>query len=137
MFTQIMVPVDLAHADRIGKALTAAAELARLWRIPVCYVGVTAETPGPVAHNPREFAEKLEAFGRAQADSHGQRTSTKAYASHDPAADIDQTLKRAVEETGADLVVMASHEPGLMDHFWPSHGGRLAEQAKCSVLVVR
>lgn len=137
MFTQIMVPVDLAHADRIGKALTAAAELARLWRIPVCYVGVTAETPGPVAHNPREFAEKLEAFGRAQADSHGQRTSTKAYASHDPAADIDQTLKRAVEETGADLVVMASHEPGVADYLFSSHGAALAAHSHASVFVVR
>lgn len=137
MFTKIMVPVDLAHADRIEKAVTAAAELARLWRIPVCYVGVTAETPGPVAHNPQEFADRLEAYGRRQAEAHGHQATVKAYASHDPAADIDDTLLKAVEETGADLVVMASHEPGLADYLFASHGSALAAHANASVFVVR
>ena len=39
--------------------------------------------------------------------------------------------------TGADLVVMQSHVPGLMDYIWPSNGGKVAGHAKCSVLVVR
>lgn len=137
VFTRIMAPVDLAHADRLEKALTAAAELAKLWRIPVCYVGVTAETPGAVAHSPAEYAEKLEAFGRSQAERHGHEATVKAYASHDPAADVDATLLKAVEETGADLVVMASHEPGVADYLFSSHGASLAADARASVFVVR
>ena len=43
----------------------------------------------------------------------------------------------AVHETGADLVVMASHIPGIADAIWPSHGGRLASHADVSVFVVR
>jgi nucleotide-binding universal stress UspA family protein len=57
--------------------------------------------------------------------------------SHDPAADLDPTLLKAVEETGADLVVMASHVPGLTDYIWPSNGGTVARRAKVSVMVVR
>lgn len=137
MFTRIMAPVDLAHAGRLEKALRAAAELARLWDVPVCYVGVTTETPDSVAHNPREFAEKLEAFGRAQAEAHGHKATAKAYASHDPAADMDETLVRAVEETGSDLVVMASHEPGIADYLFAAHGPTLAAQSRASVFIVR
>ena len=63
MYEKIMVPVDLAHVDRLEKALTTAADLARHYRIPICYVGVTTSLPGAVAHTPAEFARKLEQFG--------------------------------------------------------------------------
>jgi len=56
---------------------------------------------------------------------------------HDPATEIDDALLEAAEEIGADLIVMQSHVPGLMEYVWPSNGGKVAEHAKCSVLLVR
>jgi len=41
MYQKIMVPVDLAHVERLGKALGTATDLAKHYGIPVCYVGVT------------------------------------------------------------------------------------------------
>jgi nucleotide-binding universal stress UspA family protein len=137
MYTRIMAPVDLAHADRLEKALATAADLSKHYAIPVCYVGVTAPTPGPVAHNPAEFAQKLEEFGRQQVERYGHEAVTKAFTSHDPTIDLDDTLLKAVEETGADLVVMASHIPDAIDHFWPSNGGKIASHSDASVFVVR
>ncbi|MEM1044539.1 MAG: universal stress protein [Pseudomonadota bacterium] len=137
MFNRIMVPIDLAHADALGRALDTAADLARHYGIPVAYVGVTAETPTAVAHNPGEYAQKIRAFAEEQATRHGIAAEGLGYASHDPATDIDQTLLRAAEETGADLIVMASHIPGIADHFWPSHGGHMASRANASVFIVR
>jgi nucleotide-binding universal stress UspA family protein len=131
MYTRIMAPVDLAHADRLEK------DLSKHYAIPVCYVGVTAPTPGPVAHNPAEFAQKLEEFGRQQVERYGHEAATKAFTSHDPTIDLDDTLLKAVEETGADLVVMASHIPDAIDHFWPSNGGKIASHSDASVFVVR
>lgn len=137
MYTKIMVPVDLAHANKLGKALTTAADLSKHYGIPVCYVGVTAPTPGEVAHSPAEFAQKLESFGRQEAKLHGHEVTTMACTSSDPSIDLDDTLLKAVAETGADLVVMASHIPGLVEHLWPSHGGKIASHSDASVLVVR
>lgn len=137
MYSRIMIPVDLAHADRLGKALGTAADLAKHYRIPVCYVGVTAPQPGPVAHTPSEFAAKLEEFAQAQAAVHGHQATARAYTSHDPTIDLDDTLLKAVEETGADLVVMASHIPDIVDHIWPSNGGKIASHSAASVFVVR
>jgi len=137
VYSRIMVPVDLGHIDRLEKALRTAADLAKHYGIPVCYVGVTTETPSPIAHTPAEFATKLEAFGQDQAAKHGHSASTKACASHDLSIDLDDTLLKAVHETGSDLVVMASHIPGLVDHVWPSNGGKIAAHSDASVFVVR
>jgi nucleotide-binding universal stress UspA family protein len=132
-----MVPVDLAHAERLDKALRTAADLSKHYGIPVCYVGVTPNTPSAIAHNPAEYAEKLEAFGNAQAAAHGVDAATKAVVCHDLTTDVDDALLAAVHDVGADLVVMASHIPDLIDYVWPSNGGKIAEHSDASVFVVR
>lgn len=137
MYKQILVPVDLTHVERLPKALQTAADLAKHYDAPVRYVGVTPETPSPVAHNPAEYAKKLEAFGKEQADKHGISVSTKSYPSTDPAIDINKTLLQAVADAGADLVVMASHIPNVTDYLWPSHGGSVATHSEASVFIVR
>ena len=137
MFEKIMVPVDLAHESRLARALSAAADLAKHWGIPVCYVGVASSAPGAVAHSPAEFAEKLAALGRREAERHGIEVTPEPVITADPTADLEDGLLGAVERTGADLVVMASHVPGLAEHLWPSHGGSIAAHAGVSVLIVR
>lgn len=137
MFTRIMVPVDLVHAGKLERALACAADLARLYNCPVSYVGVTASAPGPLGHNPKEYAEKLAAFGDDQAAARGVTADSHAVISHDPTTDLDDALLKAVDEIGADLVVMASHIPGLTDYLWPSNGGKIAAHSGASVFVVR
>jgi len=137
MFTRILAPVDLAHKDKLGRALNCAADLARHYGIPLAYVGVTAAAPSSVAHNPAEYEARLAEFAAAQGAAHGVTTEAHARISHDPISDLEQTLLRAIDEIGADLVVMASHVPGLADRIWPSNGGRIAEHAKVSVMIVR
>ena len=137
MYKTIMVPVDLAHIERLDKAIDTATDLAKHFDATVCFVGVTAETPSEVAHTPKEYAEKLAAFGAEQSKAHGLDIATKAYASHDPAVDLDETLIAAAGEVGADLVVMASHVPGLPEHIFASNAGYLANHAKVSVFVIR
>lgn len=137
MFKRIMAPVDLAHADRLGRALECAADLANHFDVPIVYVGVTSSAPSRLAHNPEEFGQKLGAFVEDQAAKHGLEASAHTTITPDPTTEVDDALIRAIDETGADLVVMASHVPNVADYFWPSNGGKLAEHAKCSVMVVR
>ena len=137
MFKKIMTPVDLAHQGDLKKALQCTADLAKHYGAEVVYVGVTAPTPGPTAHTPHEFAERLQAFVSDQAEEHGIKAGADTVISHDPTTDVDDALLKAVKETGADLVVMASHVPNVLDYIWPSNGGKMAEHADCSVMVVR
>lgn len=137
MFKHIMIPVDLAHADKLGKALKVGANLAKHYGAKLTYVGVTAPTPGPLGHNPKEYGERLAAFAEAERASHGQEAAARTVIAHDPATEVDDALLGAVEEIGADLVVMASHIPGLADYLWPSNGGKIAAHSRASVFVVR
>ncbi|MBM6549912.1 universal stress protein [Marinomonas ostreistagni] len=137
MYNKIMVPVDLGHVERLEKALSTAADLSKLYDAPVCYVGVSSSAPG-VAHNQEEFTEMVEDFAQQQAQHYGLKdVSSVTYITHDPAVDLDDTLIKATKETNADLVVMASHVPGLVEHIFASNSGYVASYAKVSVMVIR
>lgn len=137
MFNRIMVPVDLAHVDKLERALRCASDLAQHYNATLVYVGVAAATPGSVAHTPQEFAQKMADFAAEQGQARGVTAEGLALTSHDPTTDLDPTLLKAIEDTGADLVVMASHVPNLTDYIWPSNGGTVAKRASVSVMVVR
>ena len=135
MYTHIMIPVDLAHADRLERALKTGADLAKLYDAKITYVGVTGVQPSKVAHNPEEFAGKLADFAKQQGSAHGVTAEAKTITAHDPAIEIDHMLVDAAQEIGADLIVAGTHDPHAFD--WPSHGGKLASHSDASVLLVR
>ncbi|MBJ3777621.1 universal stress protein [Acuticoccus mangrovi] len=137
MFSKIIVPVDLTHADRLSRALEVAGKLAKLYDAPIVYVGVSPNVPTEVAHSPAEFEAKLAAFAEAEAAAHGVAASAHAFFSHDPAIDLDEALPKLVKELGGDLVVMASHVPGFLDRLWHSHGATLAGHTDASIFLVR
>lgn len=137
MFKKIMVPVDLAHADKLKRALDVAADLSKHYGASAHLVGVTAPQPSAVAHNPKEFVSKLESFAAKEGEARNAAFKTKAVTSHDPATDLDETLQTASHELGADLVVMASHVPGFAEHVIGSNAGYLASHSDLSIMVVR
>jgi len=137
MYQTIAVPVDLEHIDRLPKALRTAVDLAEHYGATLHYVGATTETPSPIAHNPADYQQKLEAFAKEQADQHGVATAAKMIVSVDLTIDLDKQLRDAFEEIGADLVVMASHIPGVKDHLFSSNAGWIANYSPISVFIVR
>jgi nucleotide-binding universal stress UspA family protein len=138
MYQHIMVPVDLGHVDRLDKALTTGADLASHYQAAVTYVGVTTSAPGSVAHTPKEFESKLDTFARNEAAKRGLGTAhAHVVVSHDPARDLHKALLTAARDIGADLIVMASHVPGLADHIFESNAGAVALHADVPVFIVR
>ncbi|WMS44274.1 universal stress protein [Acuticoccus sp. MNP-M23] len=137
MYRTIMVPVDMAHVDRLDRSLQVCADLAKLYSAEVVYVGVTTEAPSEIAHTPAEFEARLKAFAEAETATHGHKARVRAYASHDPTSDLNHTLIEAVDDTGADLIVMAGYLPSFADHFRRSHESVLLNRTKVSLLVVR
>ena len=137
MFTKIMVPVDLAHAATMEKAIQNAADLAKLHDAKVFLVGVTDTAPGSVAHDPHEYQQKLEQFAADQSSRHGCAMTAKVVICNDPAAELDEALEAYGKESNVDLVVMASHLPGFMDHLFHSRAGHLATHTDISVFIVR
>lgn len=137
MYKKVMIPVDLAHQSRLEKAMTTGADLAKHYGAELYVVGVTGTAPGAVAHTAEEYRHKLEEFASAQSQRLGIEISAHTEIARDPAAELDDVLKKAASEIGADLVVMASHVPGFTDHFITSNAGYLATHTTISVFIVR
>ena len=137
MFKKIMVPVDLAHLGALEKPLNVAADMARHYEAALCYVGVTTSQPSSVARSPEEYQQKLLAFAHEHAPSNGQEPSAQVYNSHDPVTDLDDILAQAIDDLGADLVVMATHLPTHLDAIMPPNGAKIAKHTEASVFLVR
>ena len=137
MFQQILAPVDLAHLDKLERALELTAAEAKHHDAPVTYVSVSASGPTSLADKPEQFQSMLAEFAAQQGKRHGIDANSLALITNDPTTEVDDELLKAVEDTGADLVVMASHKPGLIDYFWPSNGGKIASHSAASVFLVR
>ncbi len=137
MFTTIMVPVDLTHADKLTRALDIAATVAHGTNAELVFVGVTSGAPSAAAHTPAEFKARLSAFAQAEAQRTGTRTRAETVLSHDPAVSLGDDLIRQAKALGADAIVMASHVPGLAEHVFASNAGYVASHAPVSVFVVR
>ena len=137
MYSNIMIPVDLRHTDHLDKALSVAADIAKLYGAKPHIVGVVQAAPSEVARTPAQYAEKLAAYAADRSQKFGVIFKPHAEIGHDPSIDLDDVLKRAANAIGIDLIVMASHVPGVAEHFFASNAGRLASHAPVSVFVVR
>jgi nucleotide-binding universal stress UspA family protein len=137
MYKKIMVPIDLAHSDRLGKALSAAADIARSNDAEVVYVAVAH--PGPDGELPdrEQLRADLDTFSGTEAAVRKLRASDHLLISEKPSADTGAQLVEAARDVGADLIVMASHVPGVRDHFLQSNAGYVASYAPVSVYVIR
>jgi nucleotide-binding universal stress UspA family protein len=137
MYTTIAVPVDLAHTDKLSKALTTAADLARHYHASIYLLAVTSSAPGEVAHNPEEFHQKLTQFADAQSTALGVEFKTRDAVTPDPAISLAKVLDEQIHILGADLIVMASHVPGFRDYVFTSNSGYLGSHTDLSIFVVR
>jgi len=137
MYKTIAVPVDLAHTDKLSKALTTGADLARLYHASIYLLAVTSSAPGDVARSPEEFHQKLALFADAQSTALGVEFKTRDAVTPDPAIDLAKVLDEQIHQLGADLIVMASHVPGFRDYVFTSNSGDLGSHTDLSIFVVR
>jgi len=111
--------------------------MARLYDATIDVVSVGGELPSQLGHNPHEFGDRLQGFAEELREKYGVTVKADPLMAHDPAVETTSELLKGIEKIGADLVIMASHEPGFFEHIFSSHGGYIAQHAKVSVFVVR
>jgi nucleotide-binding universal stress UspA family protein len=135
----ILVPIDVAQTEAAATALELARDMAKTHAAGVVLLNVLEQVPGYVAAQlPKSFHDDAlaDATGRLKemAARHGLAESAKIVVRDGhPSTEI---LEYA-EKIGADMIVIASHDPGLADYFLGSVAARVVRHAHCSVLVVR
>lgn len=137
MVQSILVPVELAHTKALEGAVLTAGKLAKSNDASMTLFGVTGSAPSDAARSPAEFEEKLSAYAKEVSSLVGHPIATRTLVDNDVSADLGHVLVSTAEEMGVDLIVMASHVPGFIEHIFSSNAGYVASHATCSVYVVR
>lgn len=137
MYRHIMVPVDLHMETIVERALTVAADLAKFYNADITLVSMTGSVVTDAPHTRETATTALAELASNLSDSSGVEVKSHNLFSPDVPAEVDSGLRAAIDAVGADLVVIGSHIPRLMDYVFSSHAGHLASHAKVSVFVVR
>ncbi len=136
MFKQILVPVEISHKERSGPMIEAAQSLAEDGA-NITLFNVVEDVPSYVmVQMPESTIEEAKAAARMELKAIAAATGIEA--------NVEVRRGRAhtvilayANEVGADLIVVASHQPELQDYLLGSTAARVVRHATCSVLVTR
>ncbi len=136
MYKTVMIPIDMAHIEE-GKAMVEAAKVHAAKDARIILLNVVEEVPSYVAAElPSGILDKSKesAFQELKAvvEEAGIEADVEIRAGHPY-----RTILEAAEDDKVDLIIIASHKPGLQDYFLGSTAARVVRHASCSVLVVR
>jgi len=136
MYKSILVPVDVASPDQGKQSLALARKLggkdAHIMMLAVIedvpsYIRAQLP-PGMLGEVEEQASLDLEQIAKAA----GVKVEIIVKLGH-----AASTVLTLAEEMPIDLIVIASHRPGLQDYFLGSTASRVVRHAPCSVLVMR
>ena len=136
MYSKIVVAVDIGHGE-LGRMLIdkAVQLLDEGGEVRLLYV--LDEVPSYIAAElPQDLSERRNAEARVELKALAQAAGVKAQIEVRTGAAAGQILQCA-EDNEADLIMIASHRPGLSDYFIGSTAARVVRHAQCSVLISR
>lgn len=142
-FTKVLCPTDFSASSEA--AVSAALELARHFRAPLCLVHVVAGLPDAAPDLNYTFrVPEYEAALRADAEARlkalagrlgGEGVKTDYLVGHGNAG---REIVRLAHECGADVIVIGTHgETGLAHALFGSVAERVVRLAGCPVMTVR
>ena len=136
MFKKVMVPIDMAHVAE-GKANIELAARYADEGAEIVLLNVIEDIPGwAAAELPRDLLDKSRSAAESElqaiVSAAGKEMATIVRSGHPY-----KTILEVAEEQGIDLIIVASHRPGLQDYFLGSTAAKVVRHARCSVLVIR
>jgi universal stress protein F len=136
MYKTILVPIDIAHLDK-GKAMIDVATTHASTGAQIIILNVVEEIPTwAAAEIPEGIIDKSRQTSvdemNAIAKESGIEMDVEVRMGHSY-----KTILDVAKEKSADMIIVASHRPGLQDYFLGSTAAKVVRHAKCSVLVVR
>ena len=140
MFTQILVPVDLADTELAKPSIETAVALVRpsgghlrlLNVLPMTPVMLAEYVPTDFDEQQRQSAEEaLAIIARESGLDPGRVTVTVRQGG------VYHEVLEEAKSWRADLIVMRSHSPAMKTYFLGSDAGHVVRYAKCSVLMLR
>jgi nucleotide-binding universal stress UspA family protein len=140
MFKSILLPIDLNEPGSWARALPAALEAAKVTGGKLHVVTVAPDVNTQVApYFPTDVNQQLLKKATEELSAWVKKnvpagTAVKQLVRQ---GGIYREILNAAKETGADLVVMASHKPGVRDYLLGANAAHVVRHFSHSVLIVR
>ncbi len=139
MFKKILVPIDLAHIEKSSLLIDQASKFAEQGDGELVLLNVIPEISGYIAVElPSGLDEMALSHSKSELQAlvkkHGLAPSTKIKVKHGTPA--NEILNVASDEH-IDLIMIASHKPGLSDYLLGSVAAKVVRHAHCTVMVLR
>ena len=136
MFKTILVPIEIGNASDANNTINIAAANGNE-DTRIILLNVVEEIPKWAAVELPEGLQKKSVLNSQQelsniASASSAKTEVEVRVGHPY-----HTILEVAEEKGAELVVIASHKPGLQDYLLGSTAAKVVRHANCSVLVLR
>ena len=136
MYKNILVPIDMAHVaegkaniDLAAQHAAAGAKIILLNVVEDIPNWAAVELPAGLLDQSLKSAQnELKAIATAA----GMKMEVEVRTGHSY-----NTILDVAKEKNADLIIIASHRPGIQDYFLGSTAAKVVRHANCSVLVVR
>ncbi len=136
MYKSILVPIDLANAEKSQPMIEIARKLGGEGS-QILLLNVVEEVPSWIANElPEGILEKSRQSARSELKAMVNASVIKAKVEVRSGHPY-KTILNVAEEVGTDLIIIASHKPGLQDYFLGSTAAKVVRHASCSVLVTR
>jgi nucleotide-binding universal stress UspA family protein len=133
MYKKLLVPVDLDYPEVAAKAMEVAQEMARAEGASLAVISVQPIIMDDSGTPPPNYQPKMDAYLVKHNPDNGEGITGLLKLG----GSISAEIRYAAEEIGADLIVMASHDPHYTDYLIGSNAAHVALHTPCSVLVVR
>jgi len=137
----ILVPIDLDHESSWQSSLPAAIDLARRHDAQLTIITIVPDSDIPTIANylPKEIDDHLREEGANRlnqfiAEYVPQDIRVQSIVGQ---GRIYSGILHIASDLNADLIVMASHNPGLADYLIGANAEKVMRHAQCSVMVVR
>jgi nucleotide-binding universal stress UspA family protein len=140
MYKSILVPVDIAESEMAVAAISAAVSFAKTSGgtvrlayvrslVPITYMEFV---PADFDAEQQQDTEAKLAEIAARIDLPAEQVSAKVLI-----GSVHGEVLAEADASGSDLIVIGSHEPGMLAYVIGSNASAIVRRAKCSVLVVR
>lgn len=139
MYKEILLAIDLEDENSWRKALPTAVEYAKAFGSRIHVISVVPEFGMVKAYFPDDYEDKLKESVKTQLHQFTSGHIPKEIQVQHIIAHgaIYQEIIMAADKANADLIIMASHRPGLGDYLLGPNASRVVRHSSKSVLVVR
>lgn len=141
MANKLLVPIDLNQEATLDQVFPVAIELAAARGASVDLLTVVPNLDtGIFPYVSQELLQKtVDEAGKRLGEVGEERLGDSGLSWRGDAliGPVARTIVDTAEERGADMIVMASHDPGMMDLLLGSVADQVVRRAHCSVLIVR